>query len=209
MAIHSVATFPRVCTVFHHSTSRRLSGALLGAMVMVSFQGCKRTDVVSSSVLPSPASAVYVEDSVLTSRVRAALILSPVQRSTHINIESHQGVVLLSGTVADKTQMDLAVFVAQTVPGVSQVDSLMLSTGIAPALANRRSYSPNLGEPRGRRLLQSDRSIEPVSLTAPQQDNALGLQPAEATSSRASCPVYLAYAVLGNRSIQDELLTKQ
>lgn len=146
MAIHSVATFLRVCTVLHHSTSRRLSGALLGAMVMVSFQGCKRTDVVSSSVPLSPASVVYVEDSVLTSRVRAALILSPVQRSTHINIESHQGVVLLSGTVADKTQMDLAVFVAQTVPGVSQVDSLMLSAGIAPALANRRSYSPNLGE---------------------------------------------------------------
>lgn len=124
---------------------------------MVSLQGCRRTDMVSTWVPPSPVSTVYVADGVLASRVRAALILSPVQRSIDINIESHQGVVLLSGTVADKTQMDLAVFVAQTVPGVNRVDSFMFSTGVEPATATRGNYSPDLREIRARRLLQSTR----------------------------------------------------
>lgn len=141
--------------MLHHSRSRCLSGAFLGALAMVSLQGCRRTDMVSTWVPPSPVSTVYVADGVLASRVRAALILSPVQRSIDINIDSHHGVVLLSGTVADKTQMDLAVFVAQTVPGVNRVDSVMFSTGVEPATANLSSYAPSLDELRARRLLQS------------------------------------------------------
>ena len=153
--------------MFHHSSSRCLSGVFLGVLAMVSLQGCRRTEMVSTMELPSPASAVYVEDSVLTSRVRAALTLSPVQRSINIHIESRQGVVLLSGTVADKTQMDLAVFVAQTVPGVSRVDSLMLSAGTEPTTADLSSYAPGLDELRARGLLQNSRRIGSVSLVAP------------------------------------------
>ena len=146
--------------MLHHSSSRCLSCAFLGALAMVSLQGCRRTDMVSTWVPPSPASTVYVADGVLESRVRAALILSPVQHSIDINIESHQGMVLLSGTVADKTQMDLAVFVAQTVPGVNRVDtvnSIMFSTSVEPVTANLSSYAPSLEELRARRLLQSTR----------------------------------------------------
>ncbi len=160
--------------MLHHSRSRCLSGAFLGALAMVSLQGCRRTDMVSTWVPPSPASTVYVADGVLESRVRAALILSPVQRSIDIQIESHQGAVLLSGTVADKTQMDLAVFVAQTVPGVNRVDSLMIAAGVEPATATRGNYSPDSRELRTRRLLQSQPHIESVSLAMPRHDATLG-----------------------------------
>jgi hypothetical protein len=98
-----------------------------------------------------------------------------VQHSIDINIESHQGVVLLSGTVADKTQMDLAVFVAQTVPGVNRVDRFMFSTGVEPVTANRSNYSPDFKELRARRLLQNHRRVEPVSLAVPLHDMTLGL----------------------------------
>lgn len=160
--------------MLHHSRSRCLSGAFLGALAMVSLQGCRRTDTVGTWVPPSPASTVYVDDGVLASRVRAALTRSPVQRSIDIHIESHHGVVLLSGTVADKTQMDLAVFLAQTVPGVNRVDSFMFSTGVEPATATRGNYSPDSRELRTRRLLQSQPHIESVSLAMPRHDATLG-----------------------------------
>jgi hypothetical protein len=170
--------------MLHHSRSRCLSGALLGALAMVSLQGCRRTDMVSTWVPPSPASTVYVADGVLESRVRAALTRSPVQRSIDIHIESHQGVVLLSGTVADKTQMDLAVFVAQTVPGVNRVDSFMFSTGVEPATASRTNYSPDLRELRARRLLQDHRRTESVSLAMPLHDTTLGPLPMGSEQTR-------------------------
>lgn len=162
--------------MLHHSSSRCLSGVFLGVLAVVSLQGCRRTEMVNTLEPPSPVSAVYVEDSVLTSRVRAALTLSPVQRSINIHIESHKGVVLLSGTVADKTQMDLAVFVAQTVPGVSRVDNLMFAAGAEPTTANLGSYAPGLDELRAMRTLQNSRGIGSVSLVAPPHGATLASQ---------------------------------
>ncbi|ART53580.1 hypothetical protein CBP34_08250 [Acidovorax carolinensis] len=170
--------------MLHHSRSRCLSGAFLGALAMVSLQGCRRTDMVSTWVPPSPASTVYVADGVLASRVRAALILSPVQHSIDINIESHQGAVLLSGMMVDKTQMDLAVFVAQTVPGVNRVDSLMIAAGVEPVTDNRSNYSPDFRELRARRLLQSQHHIESVSLAVPRHDATLGPLPMGSEQTR-------------------------
>jgi len=149
--------------MLHQSNSRHLSGALLGALAMVSMQGCKQADTVTW-IPVSSAPTTNLEDSVLTSRVRAALVLSPLQRSSNIGIGSHNGVVLLSGMVADQTQLDLAVFVAQNVPGVEKVDSFMFSAGVAPVMTNRLGFP--IGELRVMSLLKGDRSADPTSVEA-------------------------------------------
>ena len=95
--------------------------ALMMALALLPLQGCKRSDMVPEWAPASPSPVAYLEDGVITSRVRAALILSPVVNSYNIRVESHQGVVLLSGMAADPTQIDLAVFVAQTVSGVKSL----------------------------------------------------------------------------------------
>lgn len=203
-----------------HPSPRQLSGALLGALAVMSLQGCKRIDMVTDWTPASPTPTAYLEDSVLASRVRAALILSPVVNSFNIGVESHQGVVLLSGMAADPTQIDLAVFVAQTVPGVSSVDSFMFSTGGVPALAVDKGYSPDPGGLRARRPLGNFPHAEPtgheeqplatmtpvIALSHPlPPDN--GQPPYSAP--RPSRWVSLAHSVLGIRSIQEELLIKQ
>lgn len=146
---------------------RQFSGALLGAIAVMSMCGCKRIDMVPQRAPASPSPSVYLEDSVLTSRVRAALVLSPVVNSMDIGVESHRGVVLLSGVAADPTQIDLAVFVAQTVPGVRAVDSFMFSTGTPPLLAVSKGYTPDLVALRSRRLLGSYARTEYTGLAAP------------------------------------------
>ena len=150
-----------------HRMHRRFSGALLGAIAVMSMCGCKRIDMVPQRAPASPSPSVYLEDSVLTSRVRAALVLSPVVNSMDIGVESHRGVVLLSGVAADPTQIDLAVFVAQTVPGVRAVDSFMFSTGTPPLLAVSKGYTPDLVALRSRRLLGSYARTEYTGLAAP------------------------------------------
>ena len=203
-----------------HLTPRQFSGALLGALAVMSLQGCKRIDMTTGWTPASPSPTADLEDSVLASRVRAALILSPVVNSFNIGVESHQGVVLLSGMAADPTQIDLAVFVAQTVPGVSSVDSFMFSTGGVPALAVDKGYSPDPGGLRARRPLGNFPHAEPtgheeqplatitpvIALSHPlPPDN--GQPPYSAP--RPSRWVSLAHSVLGIRSIQEELLIKQ
>ena len=197
-----------------HRTHRRFSGALLGAIAVMSMCGCKRMDMVPQREPASPSPSVYLEDSVLTSRVRAALILSPVVNSLDIGVESHRGVVLLSGVAADPTQIDLAVFVAQTVPGVRSVDSFMFSTGTPPLLAVSKGYTPDLVALRSRRLLGSYARNEYAGLDAPVSAPAAPAgTPAQPTApetaplpedDRPSRWRGLTHKALGIRSIQDE-----
>ncbi|MDH4416829.1 MAG: BON domain-containing protein [Acidovorax sp.] len=215
-----------------HPTPCLLSGALLGMLAVVPLQGCKRSDMVTQRTPSSAPPTAYVEDSVLTSRVRAALTTSPVVNSFYIGVESHQGVVLLSGMAADPTQIDLAVFVAQTVPGVSSVDSFMFSTGAAPALAVRKGQAPDLNAPRAWQLLvappkqlDQERHAPPTIAEEPSAPASAVYATAEPvpraqepdTATDTPAPgvpqlshwVRLAHRVLGIGSIQEELQIQQ
>ncbi len=204
--------------------------ALMMVLALLPLQGCKRSDMVTEWPPASPSPVAYLEDGVITSRVRAALILSPVVNSYNIRVESHQGVVLLSGMAADPTQIDLAVFVAQTVSGVKSVDSFMFSNGTAPALAVRQGHTPDLQALRAKRLLApvpsqlyqerhaptgADEHSAPASavhadsplpppILAPESPNVMQPQ----GMPRANRWVTIAHSVLGIRSIQDDLQIK-
>ncbi|QLA80241.1 BON domain-containing protein [Acidovorax sp. JMULE5] len=214
-----VTTFPKDFCM-RHPTPRKLSSALLGALAVMSLQGCKRIELVTDWTLAAPSPTAYLEDSVLTSRVRAALILSPVVNSFNIGVESHQGVVLLSGMAADPTQIDLAVFVAQTVPGVNSVDSFMFSTGVAPNPTLGKSYVPDPDTLRNQRSLGNVSHPESAGQDgAPPALPPVGMALSHPLALETGLPadnerkqsgwVHLAHSVLGIRSIQEELLIKQ
>lgn len=202
-----------------HPTPRQLSGALLGALAVMSLQGCKRIEMATPKVPAKPSPTAYVDDSVLTARVRAALLRSPVVNSFNIGIETHEGVVLLSGMAVNTTQIDLAVFVAQTVPGVNSVDSFMFSSGLAAAETTEKAYSVDPGgltatrppgqippvERSGRGGQPSNTPTPVISVSHPlSADNSVTPEKAH----RPSRWVGMAHRVLGIRSIQDELLIK-
>ena len=115
--------------LLHSPLSHSILGTLIVAFAaMVFLQSCNTTDPVDAvSAAVSPYLGLE-EDAALNARIKAALLLSPVSESFNIAVDSHQGVVLLSGKVADATQRDLAIFVTGNVAGVTQVDSFMFST---------------------------------------------------------------------------------
>jgi osmotically-inducible protein OsmY len=63
----------------------------------------------------------YVDDSVITTKVKAAIFNEPSLKSIEINVETFKGVVQLSGFVSSRADIDRAVEVARGVPGVSSV----------------------------------------------------------------------------------------
>ncbi len=69
--------------------------------------------------------AEYVDDSVITAKVKAALRKERIAQA--VGVETHKGVVLLSGVVADAQQRARAVQAAAAVDGVVKVkDGLAL-----------------------------------------------------------------------------------
>ena len=67
----------------------------------------------------------YVDDSVITTKVKAAIFNEPTLKSAEINVETFKGVVQLSGFVNSRSDIDKAVEVARGVKGVQSVKNDM------------------------------------------------------------------------------------
>jgi osmotically-inducible protein OsmY len=67
----------------------------------------------------------YIDDSVLTARVKTAIFNEPNLKSAEINVETFKGVVQLSGFVSSRDAERRAVEVARRVEGVKSVKNDM------------------------------------------------------------------------------------
>jgi hyperosmotically inducible protein len=67
------------------------------------------------------ATGEYVDDSVITTKVKAAIVDEPTLSATEINVETFKGVVQLSGFVKDRADIRRATEVARGVEGVKSV----------------------------------------------------------------------------------------
>ena len=67
----------------------------------------------------------YVDDTVITTKVKAAILNEPSLKVAEINVETFKGRVQLSGFVNSRTDMSKAVDVARSVGGVTSVTNDM------------------------------------------------------------------------------------
>ena len=63
----------------------------------------------------------YVDDTVITTKVKAAIFNEPTLKSAEINVETFKGVVQLSGFVRSQANIATAIEVARGVNGVTSV----------------------------------------------------------------------------------------
>lgn len=68
----------------------------------------------------------YVDDSVITTKVKYALLADPVVKSLDISVETFKGVVQLSGFVNDNEQARRAVQITRSVNGVRSVKNSLI-----------------------------------------------------------------------------------
>ena len=66
-----------------------------------------------------------IDDATITTRVKTVLINSPIDNVARIDVETHQGVVTLSGRVISKDEEAKAIALARTVKGVTDVKSAL------------------------------------------------------------------------------------
>ncbi|MES2355209.1 MAG: BON domain-containing protein [Pseudomonadota bacterium] len=88
--------------------------AFLCTVILMSFLGCASTP-------KQEGTGEYVDDSVITTKVKAAIFNKPNLKVSEINVETFKGVVQLSGFVTSKATQAEAVEVARGVSGVKSV----------------------------------------------------------------------------------------
>jgi osmotically-inducible protein OsmY len=91
------------------------------------YKPAKEKPAASTSKNESPGE--YVDDTVITAKVKAAVLEEPSLKSAEINVETSKGTVQLSGFVRSRTDINRAVEVAQGVKGVKSVKNDMIVKG--------------------------------------------------------------------------------
>ena len=94
-----------------------LSAVFLAAMLLIAV-GCASTS-------KQEGTGEYVDDSVITAKVKAAILDEPTLSSAEINVETFKGTVQLSGFVSSQSAVNKAVEVARHVGGVRSVKNDM------------------------------------------------------------------------------------
>lgn len=83
------------------------------------------TAVGCASTSKQEGTGEYVDDTAITTKVKAAVFNEPSLKSAEINVETFKGVVQLSGFVTSQAAANKAVEVARGVGGVKSVKNDM------------------------------------------------------------------------------------
>ncbi len=92
----------------------RFVGYFALVMLMVAFVACASTSKQESA-------GEYVDDSVITTKVKSLLAADDFLKSFQIGVETFKGTVQLSGFVSSQKAIDKAVEITRSVQGVKSV----------------------------------------------------------------------------------------
>jgi osmotically-inducible protein OsmY len=92
----------------------RFAGYFVLVMLIVAFAACASTRTQESA-------GEYVDDSVVTTKVKSLLAADDFLKSFQISVETFKGEVQLSGFVNSQRAVDKAVEIARSVKGVQSV----------------------------------------------------------------------------------------
>ncbi len=96
----------------------KILSALVLALTCATMIGCASTATKSGT-------GEYIDDTVITTKVKAAILNEETLKSAEINVETFKGVVQLSGFVNSEADIAKAAQVTREVKGVSSVKNDM------------------------------------------------------------------------------------
>ena len=101
---------------------RILTTTLAGVMT-ISMVACNKPADTTGTPAPNITVGTEIDDSVVTTRVKSALLEDADIKSFDIKVETRKGEVMLSGFVDNQTQMDRATTLTRTIEGVKSLDN--------------------------------------------------------------------------------------
>ena len=97
----------------------RLVGYFVMVVLIFAFAGCASTSKQGSA-------GEYIDDSVITTKVKTLLASDDFLKSFRISVETFKGTVQLSGFVDSKMASDKATQIARSVKGVQSVSNNLI-----------------------------------------------------------------------------------
>ena len=183
-----------------------MASATAGLLV-VALVGCGKTaDSSPTSVAPTSLGN-DIDDTVVTARVKSALMADPLINSYDFKIETRKGDVLLSGFVDNQAQLDQAVRTTRMIEGVKSIQNNVALKGAAASLGNKVDDGIITGKVKA--ALLRDSSIQSRDIAVVTRIDEVQLSGFVNNQQQMDRAVGIASAVQGVRSVANEMAIKK
>jgi hyperosmotically inducible periplasmic protein len=199
------------------SSARRFAtGSVIAVTMVFALPGCsKPADTpISTGAVPAPSSSASgatigneIDDSVVTTRVKTALLNDPDVKSIDFKVETRKGEVLLSGFAANQSQIDRAMKVTQAVPGVKSVDNKVSLKGTPATVGN--TVDDGMVTTQVKAALLGDASVKSFDIAVVTRKNEVQLSGFVDSQAQIDRAVEVARAVTGVSSVINDMKVKK
>jgi hyperosmotically inducible protein len=183
-----------------------LTAALAGLLV-ASLAGCGKNADTAAKAVPATTVGTDIDDSVVTSSVKAALLADPDVKSFDLKVETRKGEVLLSGFVDNQAQMDRATAATHTVSGVKSIQNNLILKGSPTTVGNKVDDGIITGKVKA--ALLSDPNIKSFDIAVVTRKDEVLLSGYVDNRVQMDRAVEIARGIEGVRLVSNEMSIKK
>lgn len=188
--------------------TRLLLGSALAAIATTLLVGCnKAPDTAPATPVSSTTVGTQVDDTVITTSVKSALLADSAIQSFDFQVETRKGTVQLSGFVDSQDQIDRALAVARGVAGVTEVINGVTLKGTSTTMGTKIDDATVTG--RVKTALLADPDIKSFDISVVTFNGEVQLSGFVDNQGQIDQATRIARATEGATSVKNELSVKQ
>jgi hyperosmotically inducible periplasmic protein len=212
---HAVAVFPDNANARTGEISMNIRpyqlifGVTLAAGTAIFVTGCNRQEPVVAAVAVPATTTVgtEIDDTVVTTKVKSALLGDQEIKAFDIKVETRKGVVLLSGFVDSQFQMDRVVSVVRAVEGVKATESGMTLRDSKVTVGNK--VDDSIVTTRVKSALLSDPGVNSADIAVATSKGEVQLSGFVDSQAQIDRALVVTRAVEGTQGIVNEMSIKK
>jgi hyperosmotically inducible protein len=179
--------------------------ATLAGAVSVPIAGCSQAD--QSPPAASTTIGTVIDDTVITARVKSALLAEPDIKSFDLKVETRKGEVQLSGFVDNQAQINHAITTARGVAGVTGIEHSMTLKGASATVGN--TLDDGIITTRVKSALLADPNVKSFDIAVVTRIGAVQLSGFVDSQTQIDQAIALVHKVDGVKSVGNEMSVKK
>ena len=183
-----------------------LAGSLIG-LAALTLVACNKPPEMVQEPAPSITLGTQVDDAVITSGVKSALLADDLVKSFDLQVETRKGTVQLSGFVDSQAQIDQALAITRSVAGVTEIENGVTLKGTPSTVGTKIDDASVTG--RVKTALLADPDIKSFDISVLTFKGEVQLTGFVNSQNQIDMATKLASAAEGASSVKNELMVKQ
>ena len=183
-----------------------LAGSLIG-LAALTLVACNKPPEMVQEPAPSITLGTQVDDAVITSGVKSALLADDLVKSFDLQVETRKGTVQLSGFVDSQAQIDQALAITRSVAGVTEVENAVTLKGTPSTVGTKIDDATVTG--RVKTALLADPDIKSFDISVVTFKGEVQLTGFVNNQGQIDQAKKIASAAEGATSVKNELMVKQ